>query len=361
MNITFLGSDKFSNFALKGLLRVKPHIKTLKVYTSNTHKGANPVQLFARENGLEVYSPFGKCKETNRESFRSLVINSLDSNSKSVLVACSFGFMVPGFVIDSFESNCFVIHPSLLPKYRGSSPISAALLNNDAESGVSIVEMSKHKYDAGAILMQEKLTIKPEWVYSDLYDALGEMSDSVVEKFILDFDAYKKAKQIQPENAASAKKLVHSDGHVRFAEMTAAEINNRYRAYKGSTLKTIYCELWPEKRRFFITSCKPHQASLDSIIKSKEPFSDELIPVGSIVSGFGPSKGNLLVKCAEGWLEVSGGYFEDKGNLNFLQTKQILIKGKGSEILKLLSLQAKTTSEPDATLMTEIANLKRFI
>jgi len=360
MNITFLGSDKFSNFALKGLLRARPHIKNLTVFTSNTHKGANPVELFARDNGLELHAPFGKCRESNRESFRSLVKSSIHRNSMNLLIACSFGLLVPGFVIDAFKSNCYVVHPSLLPKYRGSSPISAALLNNDVESGVSIVEMSKNKFDAGDILFQEKLCIKPEWVYSDLYDALGDQSESAIERFILNFDAFKTGKQPQPENAASAKKTMPSDGQVRFAELSSEDIYNRYRAYKGSTLKTICCELASEKRRFFITNCKPHRGSLETILKSKEPFSDKMIPIGSIFSGFGPIKGNLLVKCSNGWLEISGGYFEDKGNLSFQQTKQILIKGKGSELLKLLSAETKEPGTAGSGLVSELGNLKQF-
>lgn len=58
--------------------------------------------------------------------------------------------MIRNDIIDHF-SNAFVIHPSLLPKYRGSTPISACLLNNDKETGISFVGMSKNKFDAGDI------------------------------------------------------------------------------------------------------------------------------------------------------------------------------------------------------------------
>jgi methionyl-tRNA formyltransferase len=77
------------------------------------------------------------------------LINQKEENS--LLLACSFGLMVPEYIIDSYQDKCFVMHPSLLPQYRGSSPISYALLNEDTSTGVSIVAMSKNKFDAGKI------------------------------------------------------------------------------------------------------------------------------------------------------------------------------------------------------------------
>jgi len=61
-----------------------------------------------------------------------------------------------------------VIHPSLLPKYRGASPIQYSLLNGDKETGVSIIEISKGKFDAGKIFIQEKVQIEPTMRYNEL-------------------------------------------------------------------------------------------------------------------------------------------------------------------------------------------------
>lgn len=61
--------------------------------------------------------------------------------------------MIPNKVIDIFRNKCYVLHPSLLPLYRGCSPISACLLNGDNTTGISIVEMSKQKFDAGSVIL----------------------------------------------------------------------------------------------------------------------------------------------------------------------------------------------------------------
>jgi len=60
--------------------------------------------------------------------------------------------MIPDSVIDQFPRGMLIMHPSLLPKYRGACPIQHAILNEEKETGVSIVEISKNKFDAGSIL-----------------------------------------------------------------------------------------------------------------------------------------------------------------------------------------------------------------
>merc|ERR1712100_162107 len=75
-------------------------------------------------------------------------------------VIASFGHMIPSFIIDRFQdeaqkSTMMVMHPSLLPKYRGACPIQYTILGGETEAGVSIIEISKGKFDAGKILLQK--------------------------------------------------------------------------------------------------------------------------------------------------------------------------------------------------------------
>lgn len=66
-------------------------------------------------------------------------------------IVASFGHMIPANIIDNVKKSMMVVHPSLLPKYRGSCPIQHAILNRDRETGVSIIEISKNIFDAGSI------------------------------------------------------------------------------------------------------------------------------------------------------------------------------------------------------------------
>lgn len=75
-------------------------------------------------------------------------------------VVCSYGFMIPDMVIDMFSEGMIVVHPSILPKYRGGAPIFHAIANGDPMSGVSYIEIAKGKFDAGSILYQCKTELE---------------------------------------------------------------------------------------------------------------------------------------------------------------------------------------------------------
>ena len=82
--------------------------------------------------------------------------------------------MIPSFIIDRFQTasqkpTMMVMHPSLLPKYRGACPIQYTILGADTEAGVSVIEISKGKFDAGKVLLQKRFDF--DWKttkYSDL-------------------------------------------------------------------------------------------------------------------------------------------------------------------------------------------------
>jgi len=78
-----------------------------------------------------------------------------------------------------------VIHPSLLPKYRGASPIQYSLLNGDKETGISIIEISKGKFDAGKVFIQEKIAIEPTMRYSELAMELAVIGNNNLKKLLL--------------------------------------------------------------------------------------------------------------------------------------------------------------------------------
>ena len=91
-----------------------------------------------------------------------------------VAVLASYGKIIPESIINAFPCGIINIHPSLLPKYRGTTPIETALLNNDAETGVSVMRLAK-KMDAGNLIAQAKVTITPETTKQSLYEELATL------------------------------------------------------------------------------------------------------------------------------------------------------------------------------------------
>lgn len=92
-------------------------------------------------------------------------------------VIASFGHMIPSYIINAFKlKTMLVVHPSLLPKYRGACPIQHAILSGDRETGVSIIEISKNEFDAGKVLTQDKVQVEDlVTTYKDLQEILPRM------------------------------------------------------------------------------------------------------------------------------------------------------------------------------------------
>lgn len=109
-------------------------------------------------------------KSTKEQDFLSLqehIRCSQEEGYETIGIVASFGYMLPTAVIHQMGRHFYVVHPSLLPKYRGAAPLQHALLNGDALSGISIVTVSPDRFDAGSIVMQSEYPIS-EFTYQDL-------------------------------------------------------------------------------------------------------------------------------------------------------------------------------------------------
>lgn len=98
--------------------------------------------------------------------------------------------MIPGNIIDHAQKGMMVVHPSLLPKYRGSCPIQHAILNRDRDTGVSIIEISKNIFDAGSIYYQASVEIDENTRFDHLSQTLADLGGKGVCEVINDFEAH---------------------------------------------------------------------------------------------------------------------------------------------------------------------------
>src|SRR6185503_4788804 len=98
------------------------------------------VKSIAEVNGIEVWQP----------EKLSNITNDLKSINALAGILVAYGKIIPSEIIDIFPAGIINVHPSLLPKYRGPSPIEAAILNGDAETGVSLMKLVT-KMDAGPV------------------------------------------------------------------------------------------------------------------------------------------------------------------------------------------------------------------
>lgn len=222
-------------------------IKSLEIVThqKSANRGNYPIHEYCDKNKLFYHEPLkGKIKEQHSLQWNEFLENKLKKNPFDIGIVCSFGYMIPNNIIDSFNKGIIIIHPSLLPKYRGAAPIYHTLLNGDQISGVSFIEISKNQFDAGAILLQKSLNISTEWNYQDLAIALGKLAGLEVISLIKNLDEFRKNSIKQNENEKSgAKKIQANETFISWYRDSEASIIRKYRAFSGSNLhalKTVF-------------------------------------------------------------------------------------------------------------------------
>jgi len=152
---------------------------------------------------------------------------SLDADPFDVGVIASFGHMVPDPIIEHFRSGMLVMHPSLLPKYRGACPIQHAILNQEKTTGTSIIEISKGVFDAGDILYQTRpVEITHSTRFADLSQTLAVDGGEALFEVLRDdetFDRYKMNKRSQSSmGTASKAPFIKKDfGDISFTTLSA--------------------------------------------------------------------------------------------------------------------------------------------
>jgi len=184
-----------------------------------------PVKQFCIRSGIPFHHPSFEIKQWEVPSL------SIHQEPFDVAIVVSFGHLIPTKVLENFAYGGINMHPSLLPKYRGAAPIYHAVLNNDQETGISITEVSKNKFDVGKLLLQEKFSVDPLMTYTPLCDAIASRGAELLLQVLQDFPAYKAKAVPQPnEGASMAKKVSKGMGNIRWNQHTTQQIWNLWRA-----------------------------------------------------------------------------------------------------------------------------------
>jgi len=248
MKIVFFGSDGFSIKALEACLHA-PSMELTQVITTSPQKKGRGLKL-------ESSAIFDYCQTKNLPviEYPTLrdpkVAQELLTLRPDIFVVASYGKLIPGNLLEipKYRLN---VHPSLLPKYRGSAPIHWPILNGDKETGVSILDIAE-KLDAGDIYYQEKLAIDPRANASELTSELARFSYGVLKKVL----AQVKDGQLRglPQNeteATLAPQLSKQDGALSFGSMTAVEMDRKVRGLQP--WPGAYCFIHGERIAFLET------------------------------------------------------------------------------------------------------------
>jgi len=202
-----------------------------------------PVKSVAEAAGIPVYQPERLRDEETVETLRAIPCD--------YIVVAAYGQILPKSVLD--HAPCINLHASVLPQYRGASPIQQSLLNGDSETGVTAMLMEEG-LDTGPILSIEKIAIGEDETVGSLFDRLTELAAKMTPEVLRVYPTLKALPQNDAE-ATLCKKISKADGQIVFDD--AATLYNKYRAftpwpgiYLESGLKLLQMHLAEETGTF---------------------------------------------------------------------------------------------------------------
>ncbi len=222
LQIVFMGTPEFSVRALDALIKTHDVIAVYSQPPRPKGRGQqvqkSPVHELAEKNNIPVFTPLSFKKDPAAvEEFKKL--------DADVAVVAAYGLILPQVVLDAPKRGCLNIHASLLPRWRGASPIQHAIWKGDKTSGVTIMRMELG-LDTGPMLSKREIGIDGMTATS-LHDALSEMgAEMIVDILSREIPAGEKQDDAQSVYAPMLKK---KDGLIDWSN-TAVEIDRQVRA-----------------------------------------------------------------------------------------------------------------------------------
>ena len=227
LRIVFLGTSEFALPALERL--ISSDYDVVAVYTQpdrpagrGRRERASPVKDTALEHGRPVFQP--------ARLGAPQAIAELASLRPDVMVAAAYGQILRQSVLDLPRLGVLNIHPSLLPRYRGASPVAAAILNGGEETGVTIMRMVL-ALDEGPILSQRKVAIEPQDTTGRLTRRLAEEGAALLMATLPDYVNGKLTPAPQDESLASYVSVVKKEDGLVDWRLPALRISRQVRAY----------------------------------------------------------------------------------------------------------------------------------
>ncbi len=225
LSIIFCGTPEFAVPSLQALLERPQELKVSLVITQPDQPVGRkqtltppPVKVFAEAHRLPCIQP----EDINDPS----VHFQLSTFNFQLLITVAYGQILSSALLSLPRLGAVNLHPSLLPKWRGASPIQHAILAGDSETGVT-VQMMTEALDAGPILAQQRVPLAPEETFEHLNAVLADMGAKLLAATL--------TKPFMPvpqdaSNVTFCRKLSRKDGDVNPSDMTAEEIHRRVRA-----------------------------------------------------------------------------------------------------------------------------------
>jgi methionyl-tRNA formyltransferase len=279
--IIYAGTPEFAVPALESLVREGHELAA--VYTQPDRPAGrgrklqqSPVKQCALHAGLAVFQP------TDFKSPEDL--QQLQQHDADLMVVAAYGLLLPPAVLKAPRLGCVNIHASLLPRWRGASPIQQAILAGDEQSGVSLMKMDAG-LDTGDVILRHSIDIDAHWSAGDLQAALAPLGAQMLLEALRDPERSLQLAQPQDESGASyAPRLSKHQAEVDWRK-PAAQLLREIRAYNP----------WPVSfTRLRQDNLRLWQACATSHYQAQQP--------GRVVAH---DRSGVYVSCADAVLQVT--------------------------------------------------------
>jgi methionyl-tRNA formyltransferase len=227
MRVVFMGSPAFSVPSLRAVQRRFDLVGVVTQPDRPAGRGRrlqeSEVKRAAADGSIPLLQPL-RLKEPQ-------VVGQLEAWRPDVIVVAAFGQLIPPAILDLPLHGCVNVHPSLLPRWRGASPIQAAILHGDDETGVTIMKLDAG-LDTGPIIAQRRVALDPDITGGELAQQLAELGASLLIESLPDYVEGVKEPVPQDEaRAMYAPAIASSSGGLDFTR-PAAELSRQVRAYE---------------------------------------------------------------------------------------------------------------------------------
>lgn len=227
----FFGTPEFAAAALK-TLAANPHFEVVAVVTQPDRPTGRrktmtppPVKVLAQEKNFKVLQP---------EKLRDEAIAEITALKPELAVVVAYGNLIPKKLLDAVPIGFVNIHPSLLPKHRGASPLAAAILAGDKETGVCLMVLDE-AMDHGPVIACRRVGLKGDETTESLRKIVTPIASELIAKELVEYLGGKMLSVAQDHTQATFCKLIESDAARVSWNQPVEEIDRLIRAMHGVT------------------------------------------------------------------------------------------------------------------------------
>lgn len=280
MKIVFLGTPDFAVPTLEWLVNSKHEIQAVitqpdKEKDRGHELAPSPVKVFAKEKGLDVLQ---------YKKIRVDAVNDLKHLNPDIMVTCAYGQILSQEIIDIAKYGIVNVHASLLPKYRGSAPISWAIINGETTTGITLMK-TDIGIDTGDMIASVETEIGEDETAGELFDRLSKLGGELLLKALDEIE--KGTAVFTPQDsslATHARMLKKSDGLIDFSK-SAKQVKDLIRGLNP----------WPTAYFMF-------EGQMIKVFESNIVDFECDAQAGEVVQS--DSKKGLYIKCGDGVISI---------------------------------------------------------